>query len=68
MHQKNSNYSNSLRKFAEQWTDYQIKEAIADEQRILRDQSLSPLEHDNSKLICEIYEDVLNQRDSNSAA
>ncbi|NRP10079.1 MULTISPECIES: hypothetical protein [unclassified Marinobacterium] len=68
MHQRNQNYSNSLRRFAEQWTDSQIREAIADEKRILADQSLSPLEFENSKLICEIYEEVLSERNPNTAA
>lgn len=61
-------YAESLRRFAEQWTDEQIREAVADEERILRDQSLSDVARDNSKLIHEIYLDVLSERDSNSAA
>ena len=68
MAQENERYTQSLRRYAEQWTDTQIREAIADEQRILRDQSLSDVARDNSKLICNIYSEVLAERDSDSAA
>jgi len=68
MAQENDRYAQSLRRYAEQWTDTQIREAIADEQRILRDQSLSDVARDNSKLICAIYSDVLADRDAGSAA
>jgi len=68
MQKETHRYGESLRRFAEQWTDSQIREAIADEERILRDQSLSDVARDNSKLIHEIYLEVLNERDSNSAA
>jgi|GEM_PF-2616285 len=68
MDKENDRYAESLRRYAQQWTDEQIREAIADEQRILRDQSLSDVARDNSKLICDIYSDVLNERDSGSAA
>ena len=68
MDKDNDRYAESLRRYAQQWTDEQIREAIADEQRILRDQSLSDVARDNSKLICDIYSDVLSERDSGSAA
>jgi len=68
MAKQNERYTDSLRRFAEQWTDAQIREAIEDEQRILRDQSLSDLARDNSELICSIYVDVLLDREPSSAA
>mgnify|MGYP000165072830 CR=1 FL=1 len=61
-------YAASIRGYAEQWTDAQIEEAIADERRILQSQSLSDVARDNSDMILNIYLDVLNQRQENSAA
>jgi len=67
--QKDTNrYATSIRSYAEQWTDQQIKEAIADERRILGDQSLSDVARDNSRNILSIYESVLTERGSGSSA
>lgn len=68
MEKENNRYADSLKRYAEQWTDAQIREAIADEQRILGDQSLSDVARDNALLICSIYQDVLEERESDSAA
>jgi len=68
MKQNSQRYADSLRRFAEQWTDAQIREAIADERRLLGDQSLSDVARDNGELICAIYQDVLDGRDAGSAA
>jgi len=69
MKQEEANrYATSIRGYAEQWTDHQIEEAIADERRILQSQSLSDVARDNSDMILNIYLDVLNQRLENSAA
>lgn len=62
MAQESERYAQSLRRYAEQWTDTQIREAIVDEHRILRDQSLSEVARDNSKLICNIYSEARNIR------
>lgn len=61
-------YAASIRGYAEQWTDAQIEEAIADERRILQSQSLSDVARDNSDMILHIYLDVLSQRLENSVA
>jgi len=61
-------YEASIRTYAAQWTDAQIREAIADERRILGDQSLSDVARDNSHTILSIYESVLTERGSGSSA
>lgn len=67
--QKDTNrYATSIRSYAEQWTDQQIREAIADERRILGDQSLSDVARDNATTILGIYESVLEERSDGSSA
>jgi len=67
--QKDTNrYTTSIRGYAEQWTDQQLRDAIADERRILGDQSLSDVARDNSHTILSIYEVVLEERSGGSSA
>jgi tagatose-1,6-bisphosphate aldolase non-catalytic subunit AgaZ/GatZ len=55
-------YTEALRSYADQWTEAQIKEAIEDEKRLLRDNSLSDLAVENSQQIVEIYHQVLEEK------
>ena len=68
MQKDTSRYAASIRGYAEQWTEKQIREAIVDERRILEDQSLSDVARENSGTILSIYESILDERNGGSTA